>query len=504
MLDIVRIRNNPKEIEDALRKRMDNISLDEVLMWDEEKRKIGTERDELKNQKNIISKKIPILKKENVNVNKELEEIELLGDKILILSDKYDELDEKIKDFMDGLPNIPDDDVIGGGKENNKVIKTFKEKPKFNFKPKDHTTLATDLELIDYERGVKLGGQGSWIYTGVGAQLEWALLNYFINEHLKDKWQFMLVPHMLKYECGYAAGQFPKFKDEVYWLDGEYKKDGKFMLPTAETALVNVHRGEILKEEELPKKYIHLINGIFEDENYNIVSKEQTIDILSTANNITIKPSMASYGGKGVKFLDNPSRIDLVNFIDNLKEDNLIFQETVNQSDITAKLHPDSLNTIRIMTLILDGEVKVLPYAAFRMGIGKSKVDNASSGGIYCKINEDGTLSNFAYDALGKKFEEHPDGGKFSTIKFEFMEEVRELVKNAAQRFPHFRLIGWDIAITENNVPMIIEANLTMSGMDVIETICGPLFGEYTEKVLEEVFLKKHKKKISMDISQYV
>ena len=153
MLDIVRIRNNPKEIEDALRKRMDNISLDEVLMWDEEKRKIGTERDELKNQKNIISKKIPILKKENVNVNKELEEIELLGDKILILSDKYDELDEKIKDFMDGLPNIPDDDVIGGGKENNKVIKTFKEKPKFNFKPKDHTTLATD------ERGVKLGGQ---------------------------------------------------------------------------------------------------------------------------------------------------------------------------------------------------------------------------------------------------------------------------------------------------------------------------------------------------------
>ena len=255
MLDIVRIRNNPKELEDALRKRMDNISLDEVLMWDEEKRKIGTERDELKNQKNIISKKIPILKKENVNVNKELEEIELLGDKILILSDKYDELDEKIKDFMDGLPNIPDDDVIGGGKENIKVIKTFKGKPKFNFKPKDHTTLATDLELIDYERGVKLGGQGSWIYTGVGAQLEWALLNYFINEHLKDKWQFMLVPHMLKYECGYAAGQFPKFKDEVYWLDGDYRKDGKFMLPTAETALVNVHRDEILKEEELPKKY---------------------------------------------------------------------------------------------------------------------------------------------------------------------------------------------------------------------------------------------------------
>lgn len=84
------------------------------------------------------------------------------------------------------------------------------------------------------------------------------------------------------------------------------------------------------------------------------------------------------------------------------------------------------------------------------------------------------------------------------------MKDVRELVKKSAQRFPHFRLIGWDIAITENNTPMIIEANLTMSGMDVIETICGPLFGKYTEKVLEEVFLKKHKKKTSIDISQYV
>lgn len=141
-----------------------------------------------------------------------------------------------------------------------------------------------------------------------------------------------------------------------------------------------------LKGFNLPKTYIHLINGIFEDENYNIVSKEQAIDILAKANNITVKPSMASYGGKGVKFLNNPSRIDLINFIDNLEEDNLIFQETISQSDITAKLHPDSLNTIRVMTLILDGEVKVLPYAAFRMGIGKSKVDNASFGEYIVKL----------------------------------------------------------------------------------------------------------------------
>lgn len=259
-----------------------------------------------------------------------------------------------------------------------------------------------------------------------------------------------------------------------------------------------------LKGFKLPKTYVHLINGIFEDKDYNIISKDKAIDILSSASNITVKPSMASYGGKGVKFFNNPTKSELIKYFDNLEDENLIFQETVKQSQETAKLHPNSLNTVRIMTLILDGEVKVLPWSAFRMGIGKSKVDNASFGGIYCKINEDGTLSDFAYDALGKRFNKHPDGGDFSSVKFDFMDKIKALVKEAAQRFPHFRLIGWDIAVTEDNEPIIIEANLTMSGMDVIETICGPLFGQYTEKVLEEVFLQKHKKKISMDISQYV
>ena len=255
MLDINRIRNNAKEVENALLKRMDSVSFDELLEWDKEKREIGTRRDELKNRKNVISKQIPIMKKEGKDVTNELSEMKNIGDEILELDTKYDELDKKITDFLVTLPNIPDDDLVAGGKENNKVIKVYKEKPNFPFEPKDHVTLATELDLIDYKRGVKLAGQGSWIYTGVGAQLEWALINYFIDSHLKDNWQFMLVPHMLNYECGYTAGQFPKFKEEVYWLDGGCREDGKFMLPTAESALVNVHRDEILKEEELPKKY---------------------------------------------------------------------------------------------------------------------------------------------------------------------------------------------------------------------------------------------------------
>lgn len=255
---------------------------------------------------------------------------------------------------------------------------------------------------------------------------------------------------------------------------------------------------------KLPQTYLHIINGIIEDENYNIINKEEAIKILSTKKEITIKPSMASYGGKKVRFLTNPTKKELRELFDNLEEENLILQETINQSNETAKIHPQSLNTIRVMTLILDNEVKVLPHCAFRMGVGKSKVDNASFGGIYCKINEDGTLSSYAYDALGKRFDKHPDGGSFNDIKFDFMDKVKKTVKESAQRFPHFRLIGWDIAIDKDNEPVIIEANLTMSGMDVIETICGPLFGEYTDKVLDEVFLQKHKKKRSIDLTQYV
>ncbi len=114
---------------------------------------------------------------------------------------------------------MPDEDVVAGGKENNKPLHYFKEKPKFEgFTPKNHVELCESLHMIDYQRGAKLAGAGSWIYCGMGARLEWALLNFFIEEHLRDGYELMLVPHMLNYECGYTAGQFPKFGDEVYWI----------------------------------------------------------------------------------------------------------------------------------------------------------------------------------------------------------------------------------------------------------------------------------------------
>ena len=113
--------------------------------------------------------------------------------------------------------------------------------------------LAASLGLVDYDRGAKIAGRGAWIYTNLGARLEWALLNYFISEHLKDGYTFILPPHLLNEDSGFGAGQFPKFKEDVFWLEGLEPK--RFLLPTAETALVNIYRNEILDEKELPKKF---------------------------------------------------------------------------------------------------------------------------------------------------------------------------------------------------------------------------------------------------------
>ena len=251
MIDINRIRNNKEKIEKALLKRMDNVNLDEILVHDKEKRNIGTKLDELRHEKKLISDSIPTLKKDGKDTDKIINEMKILGDKIDELTIKYNELDKKIFEILASLPNIPDDDVVGGGKENNLVIYTYKDKPIFNFKLKPHYEILKELNMIDYDRGIKIGGEKSWIYTGIGARLEWALINYFIDTHIKNGFKFMMVPYMLKNSCGFGAGQFPKFTDEVYKIEGE----DLFLLPTAETALVNLHANEILNIKELPKKY---------------------------------------------------------------------------------------------------------------------------------------------------------------------------------------------------------------------------------------------------------
>lgn len=256
MLDLKRIKEEKEKITELLARKGFKADFDTILALDEKRREAIAEAESYKAERNKVSAEIPALKKAGKPVDGIFAEMRELGDKISECDRVAKEYDEKVFDLLASYPNIPDEDLLGGEKENNKVIKIFGEKPVFDFPMQNHVDLCTKLGIIDYTRGTKLSGGGYWLYRGDGARLEWALLNFFVQEHLKDGYEFILPPHQLGYNCGFGAGQFPKFSDEVYWLDcDEDRKKNRFMLPTAETALVNMYSGEIIDEAKLPMKF---------------------------------------------------------------------------------------------------------------------------------------------------------------------------------------------------------------------------------------------------------
>ena len=244
MLDINNIRQNKNQVKKALLKRMaeKDLDLDAVLKLDDGRKKIIQEVEELKAEKNKFSKIKPD--------EKTISEMKKVGENIKNLDNKLKKLENNLQEKLSEIPNIPAEDVKSGGKENNNVIKTFHKKPEFNFKIKDHIELAESLNLIDYKRAAKMSGAGFWCYTGDGAVLEWALLNYFIEFHRNNGYKFVLPPYLLNKKSAYASGHLPKFRDDLYWIE-----DGLCLNATSEMMMGNYHRDEILDGKSLPKKY---------------------------------------------------------------------------------------------------------------------------------------------------------------------------------------------------------------------------------------------------------
>ena len=257
MLDIRRIKENPEEIIDLLARKGKDAreTIERILELDNQRRALVSETDNLKAKQNAVSKQIPAMKKAGQDTAPVFAEMNALKETIKENDGKISVIEAEYKDLMLGLPNLPDPDLLPGGKENNQPLRYFGEPHTFDFEPKNHVDLCVGLDLIDYERGVKMGGNGFWCYKGMGARLEWALLNYFIDTHIADGYEFILPPHMLEYQCGVTAGQFPKFADEVYKIANP-TNEGRvhYMLPTAEAALASYFRDEMLKESDLPAK----------------------------------------------------------------------------------------------------------------------------------------------------------------------------------------------------------------------------------------------------------
>lgn len=244
MFDINKIREHKEEVERGLLKRMarKDFDLDNIIKIDDRRKELITLSDEYKASRNRHSKVKP--------TPEIIAEMKKIGEKINELDEELRMVEKELNKEMAELPNLPAEDIAAGGKENNKVVAVYGQKPELKFKPLDHIILATSLDLIDYERAAKMSGAGYWIYKGNGAILEWALLNYFIEFHRKNNYEFLLPPYLLNSASAFASGHLPKFRDDLFWT-----QDGTCLNATSEMMINNYHRDEILNERELPKKY---------------------------------------------------------------------------------------------------------------------------------------------------------------------------------------------------------------------------------------------------------
>ena len=243
MIDLKRILENPEGVKEALAKKLWDFDPKPIQALAEERLVVLKKTEANKAEQNQLSKSVPEVKKNGGDVQAIFARVKALAAENKEGEERLKKIEEELKALLEVLPNIPDDDLVAGGKENNHPIYKFGDPNSMKFTPKNHVDLCESCGLIDYKRAAKISGNGTWIYTNLGARLEWALLNYFIETHLADGYEMILPPHILNYNSGYTAGQFPKFEEDVFWLEGTEPR--KFILPTAETALVNLHRDEI-------------------------------------------------------------------------------------------------------------------------------------------------------------------------------------------------------------------------------------------------------------------
>ncbi|MBU5593402.1 serine--tRNA ligase [Clostridium sp. MSJ-4] len=256
MLDLKRIRKNPEEIKKALADRGEDFDvsvIDEIVNLDEERRQILVEVETLKGKRNQVSSEIPKLKKAGEDVEPIMKEMRELGDKIKEFDIRVSEIDERIKYIMLRIPNIPNPKVPDGASdEDNIEMKKWAEPTSFSFEAKAHWDIASNLDIIDFERASKITGSRFAIYKGLGARLERAVINYFLDKHIYDNgYTEILPPFMVNRESMTGTGQLPKFEEDAFKLSNE----DYFMIPTAEVPVTNMYRDETFNGDILPIKH---------------------------------------------------------------------------------------------------------------------------------------------------------------------------------------------------------------------------------------------------------
>lgn len=262
MLDLKFVRTNPDIVRQALKNKGVSVDLDRILALDVERRQILTEVEQLKAKRNEVSKQVGILKKQGQDASGVIAEMGNIGDRIKELDERTRQVEEELQDLMYQLPNVPSPEApIGEDEEGNVEVYRVGDPRDFGFKPKPHWELGDILDGLDFERAGKVTGSRFVFLKGGVAKLHRALVSFFLNYHLDNGYREILPPVIINTASYFGSGQFPKFKEDVFSLEGtDYH-----LASTAEVPLINMHRDEIIEADKLPVKYVGY-SGCFRSE----------------------------------------------------------------------------------------------------------------------------------------------------------------------------------------------------------------------------------------------
>ena len=254
MLDIKRIRENLEDIKKAMDRRGEKeFNLDEVVELDDKRKELLKEVEVLKNKMNVESKKIPQLIKEGKDITEDKANLKKLSDEIKSLDEKIKIVNDELEYKLLRIPNVPNKEVPQGETdEDNVEVRTWGEPTKFNFNPKVHWDLGTDLGILDFETAAKITGSRFTLYKGLGARLERALINFFLDTNIGEQGYTEVIPPFMANKNSFlGTGQLPKFAEDMFKIEGlDY-----YLIPTSEVPLTNIHANQILAFDELPKNY---------------------------------------------------------------------------------------------------------------------------------------------------------------------------------------------------------------------------------------------------------
>ena len=262
MLDLRRLRSEPNSVKSALGRRgaeglVD--ALDEVLALDGRRRAALSEVNDLKAQRNEVSKEVGRIKRDGGEADQMIVEMREVGARISVIDEEVDRAEERIRELMLLTPNLPLDEVPSGGAEQNEIVRVVGSPPEFDFEPKPHWDLGSSLELLDFERGSKISGSGFPVLTGSGARLQRCLIDFMLDVHTQGfrdgkgwhGYTELRVPYLVTRDTLSGTGQLPKFADESY----QSERDDLWLIPTAEVPITNLHQDELLSVKDLPVRY---------------------------------------------------------------------------------------------------------------------------------------------------------------------------------------------------------------------------------------------------------